>query len=122
MARMRGYDSPEELMANADLEQNVYVDPLRREEFKCLLEKHDIVESFEYEVYRKDGSKVWFSENARAVRDAAGSVLYYVGAVEDITQRKHGEEKLRQEMIERKRAEEAAKVANQAKSAFLATM
>jgi PAS domain S-box-containing protein len=136
MARMRGYDSPEELMASADLEQNVYVDPARREEFKRLLEHHDVVENFEYEAYRKDGSRVWFSENARAVRDARGAVLYYVGAVEDITQRKRGEEKLRLEIMERKRAEEAAKAseraakeseeaanaANQAKSTFLAAM
>jgi PAS domain S-box-containing protein len=123
MARIRGYESPEELMASGDdLGRDVFVDPARREEFKRLMEEHDIVEDFEYEVYRKDGSKVWLSENARAVRNAQRQIIYYVGTVEEITDRKAAEDNLRQEMAERKRAEEAAKAANRAKSEFLTTM
>src|SRR5205823_4144623 len=54
MARMRGYDSPEELIANSnDIAQSAFVDPARREELIRLLEKDDIVENFEYEAYRK---------------------------------------------------------------------
>src|SRR5690606_15374260 len=44
---------------------------------------------------RKDGSVIWISENARAVRDAQGNLLYYEGLVEDITKRKLTEEILR---------------------------
>jgi PAS domain S-box-containing protein len=116
MAQIRGYESPEELMAAGDdLTRDVFVDSARREEFKRLMEAHDIVEDFEYECYRRDGSKVWLSENARAVRNPARQILYYVGTVEDITARKLAEEELR-------RAEETARAANQAKSVFLATM
>jgi PAS domain S-box-containing protein len=104
LARMYGYDSPEELMAVADIGHNVYVDPQRREEFRRLIEKQGFVELFEYEVYRKDGRKLLLCENARAVRDADGKVLYYEGSVENIT--------------ERKRVEEAER-ANKAKSEFL---
>lgn len=96
MAHMYGFDSPEELMASrTDIARQAYADPERREEFKRSMEMHGEVQGFEYEVYRKDGSKVWFLENARAVRDAHGAILYYVGAVQDVTERKQAEEVLR---------------------------
>jgi len=105
LARIYGYNSPEELMASvADIGQTIYVDPKRRLEFKALIEAHGFVELFEYEVYRKDGSKILLCENARAVRDANGAVTYYEGTVVDVTQIKRVEE------IER---------ANKAKSEFL---
>ena len=46
------------------------------------------VSGFESQVYRKNGDVIWISENARAVFDDDGSVLYYEGTVEDITERK----------------------------------
>jgi PAS domain S-box-containing protein len=104
LARMYRYDSPEDLMTISDIGQVIYVDPERRHEFKRAVETEGFVELFEYEVYRKDGSKICICENARAVRDATGTVLYYEGSVEDITQRKRVEE------VER---------ANKAKSEFL---
>jgi PAS domain S-box-containing protein len=105
LARMYGYESPEELMKSvSDIGRVVYVDPRRRNEFKRRIEIQGFVELFEYEVYRKDRSKIWLCENARAVRDATGAILYYEGTVEDITQRKRVEE------VER---------ANKAKSEFL---
>ena len=50
---------------------------------------------FETQIYRSDGSIVWISEKARAVRDRSGSVLYYEGLIEDITQRKQAQQSLR---------------------------
>jgi PAS domain S-box-containing protein len=97
MARLYGYDSPEELMsARSDIGQQGYVHPERRGEFKRSMGERGIVEAFEYEVYRKDGTQIWFSENARVVHDASGDILYYVGTVEDITARKRAEEALRE--------------------------
>src|SRR5438477_7300490 len=87
-----------------DIGGMVYVDPERRGEFQRLIEEHGFVELFEYEVYRKDQSKIWICENARAVRDASGVIIYYEGTIEDITHRKRVEE------IER---------ANKAKNEFL---
>lgn len=95
LARMYGYDSPAELMASlTSIQQQLYVDPRRRSEFVHLLHKHDAVSNFESQVYRKDGSLIWISENARTVRDSNGKVLYYEGTVEDITERKQVEETL----------------------------
>src|SRR2546425_9538528 len=73
LARMYGYAAPEELMSSVtDIGHQVYVDPNSRLEVKRRMEEKGVVEGFEYRVYRKDGSKIWLSENARAVRDANG--------------------------------------------------
>ncbi len=92
LARMYGYNSPQELMASVtDIGHQVYVHPASRLEFKRLMEEKDVVEGFEYQVYRKDGVKIWLSENARAVRDAAGKILFYEGTVEEITEQRRAE-------------------------------
>ena len=123
MARIYGFDSAEELIAaHEDIGQQAYVDPNRRADFKRILESEGIIEGFEYETRRKDGGRIWLLENARAVRDSAGTILYYVGTAEDVTQRKRAQAELELEIIERKAAELAAQAANRAKSAFLANM
>ena len=95
MARIFGYASPEELIGErTDIARQGYVDPARREEFKRSLEANGLVSGFEYEAYRKDGSKIWISENVRAVNDRNGQLLYYEGTLQDITARKQTEEKM----------------------------
>jgi PAS domain S-box-containing protein len=104
LARIYGYESPEELMgAVGDIGRQVYVDLNRRAEFKRAMEGNDVVRDFVYQVYRRDGTKIWLSENARAVRDANGSILYYEGTVEDITANKQAEEELRHREAEHRR-------------------
>ncbi|MBD2463366.1 PAS domain S-box protein [Oscillatoria sp. FACHB-1407] len=95
LAKIYGYDSPEELVANlTSVQQQLYVDPERRSEFIRLLQEHDAVVGFESQVYRRDGSLTWISENAHAVRDSDGNLLYYEGTVEDITERRRAKEAL----------------------------
>lgn len=92
MARMFGYDSAEELINDRrDIEREHYVDPRRRKVFQKLISEHGLVQSFELQAYRKDGTVIWISENVRAVRDDNGAILYYEGIVEDVTHRKHVE-------------------------------
>jgi adenylate cyclase len=97
LAQIYGYDSPAELIARVnDIEQQLYVQPNRRQEFLALIEKHGTLSEFESQVYRKDGSAIWISEYARTVYDANGKVLYYQGFAEDITLRRQVEvERLR---------------------------
>jgi PAS domain S-box-containing protein len=97
MTRIFGYASPEEMMVSirSDIEHKIYADPGRRVEFMRILEEHGIVKNFEAPNLRKDGTVIWTSTNARAVRDNAGTLLYYEGFVEDVTQHKQGEEALR---------------------------
>lgn len=97
LARIYGYNSPEELMARlTDIGHQLYVQPNRRQEFIQLLQNNDTVRGFESQIYRKDGSRIWISENARAIRDQQGHLLGYEGTVEDITERKQAEAELRQ--------------------------
>ncbi|MEG4030465.1 MULTISPECIES: PAS domain-containing sensor histidine kinase [unclassified Microcoleus] len=96
LARIYGCDSPEEVTAKfTDIERQLYVDPARRNEFLRAIEESGTVSDFESKIYRSDGSIVWISEKARAVRDSSGAVLYYEGLIEDITQRKQAQESLR---------------------------
>ncbi len=96
LARIYGYASPEELMAGlTDIGRNLYVAPGRRDQFIRLMQENDVITGFESEVHRKDGSSIWISENCRAVRDRKGLLLYYEGTVEDITQRREAEQKVR---------------------------
>jgi len=73
-----------------------YVDQQSREAFKKSVEQDGFVLDFEFEAYRKDRSKIWLSENVRAVRDPEGTVVYYEGTTQDITGRKGAEEALRE--------------------------
>jgi diguanylate cyclase (GGDEF)-like protein/PAS domain S-box-containing protein len=94
MAHMLGYDSPQELVASiTDISRQVYVDPTSREELARLLREQGQVKNFECAVYRKDGSKMWFSANVRAVSED-GVLVGYEGTNEDITTRKIAEEQV----------------------------
>jgi protein-histidine pros-kinase len=50
---------------------------------------------FDLEAYRRDGSRIWLSENVLAVRDDKGTVHHYEGTAQDITGRKRAESALR---------------------------
>ncbi|MDQ6809379.1 MAG: PAS domain S-box protein [Verrucomicrobiota bacterium] len=93
LARILGFDSPEELIKERnDIGHQGYADPSQREEFQRLVEKDGVVNDFVYEVKRKDGTIICVSENVRAVCDAAGTVLYYEGSAEDITESRRSDE------------------------------
>ncbi|HWY27144.1 MAG TPA: PAS domain S-box protein [Candidatus Angelobacter sp.] len=92
LARMCGFATPEEMTQSVrDIGAETYADPQVREEFKRIIEKSGVIEGFEYQVRRKDGSKIWISENARVVRDANGKIAGYEGTIEDITTRRRAE-------------------------------
>lgn len=92
LAAICGYESTEDLIQNiTNIEQQLYVSPERRAELVRLIQKKGSVADFESQVYRKDGTTIWISENARSVCDRRGKLLYYEGTVTDITARKQAE-------------------------------
>ncbi|MBV9268747.1 MAG: PAS domain S-box protein, partial [Acidobacteriaceae bacterium] len=103
--RMFGFASKEEALAR-------HLDELHgsresRLAFVQALTKDGHVIDYEIQQRRKDGSQFWMLERAILVSDGQGRTVIEGSAV-DITARKRGEE--------------AARAANQAKSTFLATM
>ena len=87
MANMLGYSSPEELTASVtDIAQQLYVDPLRRDELTALMERQGLVQNFECQLYRKDGRKIWVTTNIRVIYK--DGVAVYDGTTQDITERK----------------------------------
>jgi diguanylate cyclase (GGDEF)-like protein/PAS domain S-box-containing protein len=97
LARILGYQSPQELMETApDLNHRIYVEPGRYHEFRRQIAAHDRVFEFESQVRRRDGSVIWISENARALREKSGALVGYEGTLVEITARKRAEERQRQ--------------------------
>lgn len=93
LAQIYGYPSAESLITNVtNIANQIYVNPLRRQEFISILRTHDTVPNFESQVYRRNGTKIWISENVRAVRDLTGNLIGFEGTVQDISQRKRAEE------------------------------
>jgi PAS domain S-box-containing protein len=115
LVRIYGYQSPKELISHLSQSNQRYVDSDRRAAFGQLISQNDHVSDFESQVYRKDGSIVWISESAVAVRDQDGTLLFYVGTVQDIDDRKRTAQELY-------KAKEAAETASHSKSQFLANM
>jgi PAS domain S-box-containing protein len=116
LATIYGYDSADDLMGKVThIARQLYVRPGRRAEFATLMQEKGSVSDFESQIYRRDGTVIWISERARAVRDGDSKLLYYEGTVEDITARKEAEEAI-------KKARDAALESARLKSEFLANM
>ncbi|NET37608.1 MAG: response regulator [Cyanothece sp. SIO1E1] len=98
LAQIYGYSTPDALIEHCNnISRQLYVAPDRRAEFIRLINKYGEVVNFESQVYRQDDAIIWISENAQAIRDDQGDLLYYEGSVEDITDRKQAEAALQQQ-------------------------
>ena len=88
LVKLNGYASEAAMLENVNrISSDWYVLPGRRGEFRRRLERDGFVQGFVSEVSRHQGGQhLWVSENAHAVRDAGGKLLYYEGTVEDITE------------------------------------
>jgi PAS domain S-box-containing protein len=109
LARMYGYEHPDELMNQvSDIQSQIYVDPSFREKFKQQMEQTGFVQGLEYQVRRHDGRIIWISETARAVHDESGAIQHYEGFIYNITDRKHAEAeraKLEKQMLRAQKME-----------------
>jgi PAS domain S-box-containing protein len=93
LVKMLGFSSIEELKAR-NLERTGFEPSYPRSSFKQIVEREGSVTGLESIWVRHDGIEIVVRESAIAVRDDNGTVLYYEGTVEDITERKKAEEKL----------------------------
>jgi PAS domain S-box-containing protein len=110
MARMLGYDSPDELTSVVkDAARQLYVESEERRVLTSHLRERGLIAGYEVEMFRKDGGKVWVSISARVVRGPDGEIFGYEGTIEDVSARKEAEGALRQsEALYRSVVENAA--------------
>jgi PAS domain S-box-containing protein len=107
LVEMLGYATIEEL-ASVNLEKHEYHPEYPRHLFRERIERDGEIRGMESFWKRPDNTLVFIRENARVIRDAKGSVLYYEGTVEDITDQKRAEEHihaLTQELIKAQETE-----------------
>ncbi|RMF65014.1 MAG: PAS domain S-box protein, partial [Cyanobacteria bacterium J069] len=99
MAHIYGYDSPAEMIQSVtNIPEQTYVDIQDSQRFYRLMKSEGQVKGLEYQVYRKDGSVIWIEEDARAVYDSQGRLLYYEGIIQDITDRRLREDALKKQL------------------------
>jgi PAS domain S-box-containing protein len=106
MAEFLGYAGPEELATMAEPFWSRAVSPERSAEFAARMAAAGYVRSFEMEVYRNDGSKIWISCSARA-KWRSGALIGYSGMFEDITERKL----LREQLLQAQKLESVGQLA-----------
>lgn len=115
LARILGYETPELLLRLVRNKHEIYISQKDRARFIRELETSGIVYGYETQVYTRDRKTIWVNENARVVKDDEGNILYFEGSLENVTQRKEAELKLREAKVQ-------SDLANRAKSEFLANM
>lgn len=92
MADIYGYGTPDELVEDFNSNEiKPYVSMSLRKEYEALLTEHGHVSGFESQIYKRDGTTVWIRESINAVRDQQEEVLFYVGTVEDVSDRRDAE-------------------------------
>jgi len=97
MARIFGYDSPEELMRNCtDIAGQIYVDPMNHQELINRLRRGEVVSRFTTRFRHRAGHVLQVSLNARGIPGPDGDLQYIEGMLEDITEQRKMEDNLRQ--------------------------
>jgi PAS domain S-box-containing protein len=86
MIRMLGYDSLEALQ-EIDLKLALYYAEGERSRIGHELEESGLVAGFETTLRHRSGRPVYVRESARAIRDETGSIVYFEGTFEDVTER-----------------------------------
>lgn len=105
MAKILGYNSKEKVVK--EKASKFYINEEDRGNWSKDIEKNGVIHNFETQLLRLDGKKIWIQDNARAVVDPEGKLLYYEGNILDETQRKEAEEALKKSEAELRKANDA---------------
>src|ERR1700681_1572618 len=95
LVRMLGYDSKEELLTRRV--PDIFHDRGERKSLKDEVERQPILQGREITLTRKDGTSLICLNTAAAVRDDAGTVIRYQGALMDVTASRVMERRLHQQ-------------------------
>ena len=95
LVRMLGYDSKEDLLAHHV--PDIFHDRAERKSVKSEVERQPILQGREITLTRKDGTSLICLNTTAAVRDSAGNVIRYQGALMDVTASRVMERRLHQQ-------------------------
>lgn len=93
--RMMKHDTKKGKMNSLNV-KDVYVDPAARKTFEDTLNRNGKISGFETAYRKGDGSIIYVRENAVAVKDDEGRILYYEGSFEDITSKVEAQKALKE--------------------------
>jgi len=96
MAKLCGYNDPAQMLAEGlPLDEHVFSDQEKWQKLLRSVEENGVQCGFEMEMMATDETAKWILLNVRIVRES-DAITCYEGTAEDITERKHAEERIRQ--------------------------
>jgi two-component system sensor histidine kinase/response regulator len=117
LIEMLGFSDGESLK-QADV-ADLWLRPEELDRFRDVIARDGVVQNFEMEIRRPDGSVLWCEQSVRSIRDAAGKVGQYEGVLVDINRRKLAQEETN---LARDRVRDLALETARLRSEFLASM
>jgi diguanylate cyclase (GGDEF)-like protein/PAS domain S-box-containing protein len=92
LVEMLGYPDKDSLLGMKA--SQLYADPVDREKERTLLAQENIVQDFETQLRKRDGTTIWVHDTCRVVYGETGQIHSYEGSLQDITERREYERKL----------------------------
>jgi PAS domain S-box-containing protein len=80
-----GYEDLDHLRSSLTSASSVYVDPSDRDRWIKEMDEKALVFDFDVELKRADGTTIWVQDTARAIEDQDGRLMYYEGALIDVS-------------------------------------
>jgi PAS domain S-box-containing protein len=101
LAKMYGYDSPAAMKEEiSDIKMQIYEKPQERVQILETLRISGEIKGYETVHLRRDGTSISISLNMIPVNDDEGTLLWYEGMIEDITERKKIQNELEETIIQ----------------------
>ncbi len=92
LAKLLGFNDVNELCTTiTNLSKDIYAHPPKREELIERLKSSSFIENFEFQAYKKDGSLIWISLNARLSKYVNHEDFIIEGFITDVTEKKNAE-------------------------------
>ncbi len=92
LVEMLGYPDKNALLGTKA--SQIYANPVDREKESALLAQENVVQGFETQLLRQDGTTIWVRDTCRVVLDERGWIRWYEGSLQDITEQKEYEREL----------------------------
>lgn len=96
---MLGYKSFHDLISGVVSTERIYVAEHEAYAFREKITKYGFIHGFEANWKKTDGTIIRIRENAIAVKNSGGKIIYYDGTVEDITDKVKAEQQIRENEI-----------------------